>query len=216
MKFLFQKGHATSEETRRRISEANKGRKFSKKHRKNLSISHKGHMTSAETRAKMSLAHKGRKPSEKTIAGGIRYRSGRCTSEETKKKQSDAHKGERNYLYGKHRSDDVKKKISDANKGENHGMYGVKGEGSPLWKGGQKMTNARNHNKRNRELGFTPLNEWEANILGFEGHHMDKEHVMYIPYKLHKNIYHRQDNPNSMDRINEAVVNWYVNYYGLE
>lgn len=70
MKFLFQKGHNHSIETRNRISNALKGRKLSFEHRKKLSDSHKSprpdrkgkHIHTAESKAKISQAAKGRIP----------------------------------------------------------------------------------------------------------------------------------------------------------
>lgn len=62
-----------SEETKRKISESNKGRTISEETRKKLSDSHKGVKLSEETRLKMSISNKGKKPSENTIKGSIEY-----------------------------------------------------------------------------------------------------------------------------------------------
>jgi group I intron endonuclease len=62
-----------SEETKRKISESNKGRKTSDETRKKLSDSHKGVKFSNERRLKMSISNKGKKPSENTIKGSIEY-----------------------------------------------------------------------------------------------------------------------------------------------
>jgi group I intron endonuclease len=53
-------GGRRSEETRRKISEARMGMKFSKKHKKNLSIARKKRVTTEETRKKMSESSKGK------------------------------------------------------------------------------------------------------------------------------------------------------------
>ena len=93
-------GKRHTDETRRKISEANKGRTrapFSEEHRKKISETLKGHTFSEESRRKMSEAKKG-KPSP---------RKGVTLSDETKKKMSES-------LKGKHRSDETRKKISEA------------------------------------------------------------------------------------------------------
>lgn len=55
----------TSDETKKKMSEANKGRKISEETRKKLSDSHKGWVPSEETRNKWRKAFSGKKPSEK-------------------------------------------------------------------------------------------------------------------------------------------------------
>jgi len=82
-KGLFQKGHKGytywrgrnfSEEHRRKLSKANKGKKLSAKTKKAMSKARKGKIgywkdkiLSKETKEKMSVAHKGRKPTEEAI-----------------------------------------------------------------------------------------------------------------------------------------------------
>lgn len=73
-----------SEETKRKISESQKGRKFTEEHRRNLSESHKGYVPSKEWREKTSARMKGNK-----------YTLGYHHTEETKRKMSEAHKGKR-------------------------------------------------------------------------------------------------------------------------
>ena len=76
-----------SEETRRNISKAKKGRKLSEETRRNMSKAQKGRIISEETRRKMSEWQKGRK-----------------FSDETKRKISETRKGkfagEKHPLYG--------------------------------------------------------------------------------------------------------------------
>ena len=105
---------ALSEETRKKISESNKGnkncmfgKKFSEEHRKKLSESHKGMKVSEEVKRKIS----------KSLKGENSYMYGKHHSEETKKKLSESHKG-------KTLSEETKKKIGDAVKGEKHPFYG--------------------------------------------------------------------------------------------
>ena len=98
-KRLHMKGVTLSDETRRKMSEAKKGRIFSEEHRRKLSESQKGHTVNEETRKKMSEAKKGKK-----------------LSEETRKKISEAKKGENHPMYGMHFSEEHRRKISEAMK----------------------------------------------------------------------------------------------------
>ena len=91
------KGKTLSDETKKKISEANKGKTFSDEHKKKLSEANKGKTHSDETKKKISEAHKGQIP----------WNKGKTLSEEHKKKMSEARKG-------KTRSDETKKKISEA------------------------------------------------------------------------------------------------------
>ena len=106
------KGKIVSEETRRKISEAKKGKKF-KKPKKNVLRGDKhwnfGKHHSPETRRKISEAHKG-KP-------------GTPMSEENKKKLSKMRTGKKNPMYGVHKvmSEETRRKISEARKGKNAG-----------------------------------------------------------------------------------------------
>ena len=94
---LHMKGVTRSEETRKKMSEAKKGRIFSEEHRRKLSESHKGHTVSEETKKKMSEAKKGN-----------------TVNEETRKKMSEAKKGENHPMYGKHFSEEHRRKISES------------------------------------------------------------------------------------------------------
>lgn len=106
-------GHC-SEETKRKISESNKGKHyFSEEARKEISERQKGEKhpfygkhLSEETKRKISEACKG-KPS---------WNKGKHLSEETKNKISKAGKG-------KHFTEEHKKKMSDALKGKNKGKH---------------------------------------------------------------------------------------------
>ena len=83
-------GNIHSEETKRKISEANKG---------NTNCLGKTH--SDETKRKLSESHKG-----KTL------------SEEHRRKMSESRKGENHYLYGKTHSNETKRKLSESHKGK--------------------------------------------------------------------------------------------------
>jgi group I intron endonuclease len=62
-----------SEETKRKISESNKGKKRSEETKRKLSESHKGWVPTEETKDKWRKSFSGKKPSEKTVKGSIEY-----------------------------------------------------------------------------------------------------------------------------------------------
>ena len=91
-------GGKKSEETKRKISKAHKGKKFSEEHKKKLSESHIGNKFSEEIREKMRKRMIGN-----TISKGLKH------SEEHKKKISESNRG-------KKRTKETKKKIGLAHK----------------------------------------------------------------------------------------------------
>ena len=100
---LSHKGHITTLETRRKISEGNKGKQIgpSKETGRKISASLMGHEVSADTRRKLSEANKGQ-----------------IVSPETRKKLSEANKGRRNPGQGLGRKDSIEKrrKMSESQK----------------------------------------------------------------------------------------------------
>ena len=130
-------GSILSEETKRKISNANKGEKnyhygksLSEETKIKLSEAHKGKTLSEETKRKMSESRKGRIVSEETRKKQSESNKGKTRSEESRKKMSESQKGRivseetRKKLRGIPRSQEVKDKISEAKKGENHYLYG--------------------------------------------------------------------------------------------
>ena len=61
----------------------------------------------------------------------------------------------------------------------------------------------RAKSKRRGNMGFIRLNEW---FEGSEGHHVDNNHVIFIPYDLHKQYWQDHKRPETMTLIN--VVAW--------
>ena len=59
--------------------------------------------------------------------------------------------------------------------------------------------------RRNRVLGFLPINE---PFEGSEGHHMTTEIVVYIPAGLHRSVFHNVFTGVGMDEINGKVLVW--------
>ncbi len=232
-----------SEETLNKMSEAQKGKRvgennpfYGKHHTEETknknSISHKNKHPSEKTKLKMSEAKKEFIPWNKGMKG--------CYSEEHNKIMSESIKGENNPFYGKHHTEESIKKSSDAHKnkhpseetrrkiseyhiGKPSGMKGKTGKNNPNWKGGTKIAlcrfrrtiKGRQAKQKHRNLGFIPLNEWESNNNGFEGHHLDKEHVLYIPKELHGSVRHNVHDGYNMNEINIKVIDWYIEYYNL-
>ena len=101
-----------TEETKKKMSEAQKGRIYSDETRDKISKALKGKYTGENN-------HLYRKhPSEETRRKMSEARKGITLSEETRKKISEAQKGENNNNFGKHFSEEHRKKISESNKGK--------------------------------------------------------------------------------------------------
>jgi group I intron endonuclease len=90
-----------SEESRRKSSEAHKGKPLSEEHKRKLLESRKGKPLPEETKRKISEAHKGKR-----------------ASEETKRKLSEAHKGRSSPNKGKLMTEEQKRRISETLKGK--------------------------------------------------------------------------------------------------
>jgi group I intron endonuclease len=102
-------GTQHSEETRKKIRTALKGRAFSTNHKKRLKEAWKRRPpVSSETRQRMSEARKGRKAWNKGIP----------QTEDHKKKISDALKGRPSHWRGKTFSEEHKRKLSESRSGE--------------------------------------------------------------------------------------------------
>ena len=64
---------------------------------------------------------------------------------------------------------------------------------------------ARKVKAKRRALGFIPLNQ---PFEGCNGHHVDRERVVYIPEVLHMSIRHNVWNGRNMDKINAAAFDY--------
>ena len=110
-------GAIKSEKTRRKMSEANKGKNnpnygksLSEETRRKMSEAQKGKIRSEEHKRKNSEAHKGKTHSEETKKKLSEANIGKTLSEEHKRKMSEVQKG-------KIRSEEHKRKMSDVRKG---------------------------------------------------------------------------------------------------
>ena len=121
-----------SEETKRKMSESLKGRKFTESHKRKMSESLKGR--------KLAESHK-RKISEAAL--------GRKHTEETKRKISESVLGEKNHRYGIKHTEETKRKIGESHKGkivteETKRKLSEARKGKIPWNKGNKYT----HNER--------------------------------------------------------------------
>jgi plasmid stability protein len=119
-----------SEETRQKMSKAQKGRIVSDEARQKISEANKGRIVSDEARQKRSEAIKGekhpmfgKKQSDESRQKMSKTHKGKIVSEETRQKISESIKGEKNPMFGKKRSEKTRQKISIIQKNRE----GVKG-----------------------------------------------------------------------------------------
>jgi len=118
-----------SNETKKKMSDAKVGIKFTDEHKENLSKSRIGKILSDETKKKMSDSQKLviRKPmSEETKEKIRKSKKGIKLSKETKEKMSKSHMGNKNHFYGKNHSEETIIKISETKKGIPSKKKGVK------------------------------------------------------------------------------------------
>ena len=99
-----------------------KDKQHSTKTRKKMSEAHKGKHLSEKTRTKLSEALKGE---NNPRFGKPAWNKGKHHTAETRKKISEALNSENHPLFGKHHSEETRKKMSEANKGKNHWTKGT-------------------------------------------------------------------------------------------
>ena len=116
-------GYKVSEETKKKMSESQKGKKHTEEAKKKMSEAGKGRKHTEETKRKLSEASKGnqntlgRKLTEEHKRKMSESQKGKKLSEEHKRKISEALKGEKHPLYGKKHTEEAKKKMSKAKVG---------------------------------------------------------------------------------------------------
>lgn len=124
--------HKHTDETKKKISESNKGiqagknnpwygKHLSYEHRKKISESEKGKIVSEETRRKLIQNHA-------DVSGENHPQYGKKHSNETKKKMSEGHadfSGKNHPMYGKKHSEKAKRRMSSAHKGKTPWNKGI-------------------------------------------------------------------------------------------
>jgi len=118
------KGNYHSDETKKKISEANSGNKngmFGQHHsietKQKISKALSGRILSAETKKKLSEGKMGNKHPMFGVYGDKAPMWGKHHSKESKRKMSESRKGINNHNFGKQFSDETKRKIGQASKG---------------------------------------------------------------------------------------------------
>ena len=157
-------GVIVSEETRQKLSEAQKGENngfFGKKHSEETRQKYRDRTYSEETRHKMSEAKKGKTWSEETTQKITETKKGRPLSEEARRKMSEATKG-------KPLSEEHKRKIGERHKGK------IVSEET-----GRKISEA-NTGKTHSEEAKHKMSLAQRNIKGVKGYYFDKVKKKYI------------------------------------
>lgn len=146
-------GKRHSEETRKKMSLAQKGRTFSAETIELMRKVRLGKRPSEETRRKMSISHTGLKRTEefkKNRTGKLNGNFGRKHTEEERKKMSEAQK---NRIH----TPEIGAKISKALKGK------LVGEKNPAWRGGITPINQKVRNSKEYAL-------WRRSVFQRDGH----------------------------------------------
>jgi hypothetical protein len=145
-----------------------------------LSVAHLGFKVLAATKAKISITMTGRIISPETGAKISAAKMGHAPSGP------------------KFQTPETRTKMSAAQMGHPVSLEARARNAAAQWKGGRPVSNRKASAKR-RLLGFAPLNSW---FLGCEGHHINPKDVIYMPWKLHRSIYHNQYTGQGMAEIN--------------
>ena len=68
-----------------------------------------------------------------------------------------------------------------------------------------KIIEKRHRNKRERNLGFNPLNRYFEDS---EAHHINNNDIIYIPKGIHQSIRHCLETNKNMEKINKLAMNY--------
>jgi hypothetical protein len=151
------------------------------------------HPCSEETRQKIREKRKLQVFSGETMRKLSEARKGKPKSEEHRRKLSESNRGKHNA------SEETRRKQSESHKGIQAG------ELNPRYSGGKAA-----YIERRRHLGFIPLNQ---ESIGSQAHHLDSQHVVYVPKHIHRSMYHSLKDSESMEKINTKV---YCSLLGAE
>lgn len=67
------------------------------------------------------------------------------------------------------------------------------------------LISKRKNNSKRRKLEFVTLNKY---FDGAVAHHINNNEVIFIPYKVHKSVYHNIHTRKNMDVINEIAIKY--------
>jgi ribosomal protein S20 len=166
-------GFIHSKETKRKLSELNKGENNPSYGKRGEKSPLYGRTLSKETKRKLSEVKKGKNGklhTEETKRKMSVVKKGKLHTEETKRKMSELNKGANNPNYGKSPSKETRRKMSEATKGERNPNYGklhteeTKRKMSEQSKG-KKWWNNGFENKMSIEC---PGDEWSMGRVGYK------------------------------------------------
>jgi hypothetical protein len=107
-----------TEERRKKMSEARKGKRLKEETRRKISAANRGKKRSQETKDKISASNSGKKRSDEAKRRMSESAKGRKASDETKRKMSEAHSGDKHPMFGKKHSEESRRKMSESRKGK--------------------------------------------------------------------------------------------------
>lgn len=67
----------------------------------------------------------------------------------------------------------------------------------------------KKHCAKRRQLGFIPLNK---SFTDSDGHHINKDFVIYIPHDLHISVSHNVWTGKGMKQINDKAFEWLIDH----
>jgi excinuclease UvrABC ATPase subunit len=177
------------------------------------SCTHKGKHHTEETKRKISKNHVDNSGENHSMFGKHHTEEAKCKMLKNHANVS----GENSPMFGRHHTEEAKNKMSERKQGMYNGdknpNFGKFGKKSANWKGGKKLVRARVDAKRRKLFGFIPHNKPQEN---FHGHHLDFNHVIFIPVELHRSIWHSVTKNINMDLINDVACDWYLIDQGVK
>ena len=66
---------------------------------------------------------------------------------------------------------------------------------------------------RRRLLGCDIINPELATDKNYQGHHIDREHILYIPTKIHRSVWHSLEDPRTMEQNNTKAYCWILGVF---
>ena len=111
--------------------------------------------------------------------------------------------------YAKQRYEELKESKKGYYQENQRGYYAANKEkcidATKKWKKENFESVCRYEARRQRDLGFEPINE---HFEGSHAHHFNKNGIIYIPADLHRSVSHNVFTGRGMEEINKAAFEW--------